>query len=122
MKIAVFASGNGTNFQAIIDKTKDGYIPATIALLVCDNRDAYAIKRADSAGIEVFILEPKGFKSREEYDKTVMKKLKEKNIELVVLAGFMRLMSGCFVKEYKEKILNIHPSLLPSKGYLRVSF
>lgn len=114
MNIAVFASGNGTNFQAIIDKVKDGYIPAEIALLVSDNKDAYAIQRAKNAGIETFILSPKGFKSREEYDKSIIEKLKKKDVGLVILAGFMRLMSPYFVREYKNKVLNIHPALLPS--------
>ncbi len=114
MNIAVFASGNGTNFQAIIDRVKDGYIPANIALLVTDNKDAYALERAGKAGIESFILSPKGFKTREEYDRAVVKKLKKKEIDLVVLAGFMRLISSYFVKEYKNRILNIHPALLPS--------
>lgn len=114
MNIAVFASGSGTNFQAIIEKVEDGYIPARIALLVSDNKDAYAIERAKRAGIETFISSPRGFKSREEYDKAIVKKLKEKKIHLVVLAGFMRLMSPYFVKEYKDRIMNIHPALLPS--------
>ena len=114
MNIAVFASGSGTNFQAIIDKVKDGYIPAEISLLVSDNKDAYAVKRAKDAGIEAFVLNPKEFKSREECDKAIVKKLKEKDIGLVVLAGFMRLISSYFVREYKNKILNIHPALLPS--------
>jgi len=114
VNIAVFASGNGTNFQAIIDKVKSGYISAKIALLVSDNEDAYAIRRAKSASIEVFLLSPKGFKSREEYDMALVKKLREKKIDLVLLAGFMRLMSPYFIKEYKNKVLNIHPALLPS--------
>jgi phosphoribosylglycinamide formyltransferase-1 len=114
MNIAVFASGKGTNFQALIDRVRDGYIPAKIALLVSDNKDAYAVARAAKAGIETFILSPKGFASREEYDKAIIKKLKEKDIGLVVLAGFMRLVSSCFVREYKNRILNIHPALLPS--------
>ena len=114
MNIAVLASGNGTNFQAIIDNVKSGYISAKIALFVSDNEDAYAIRRAESAGIKVFLLSPKGFKSREEYDRALVKKLRENKIDLVVLAGFMRLMSPYFVKEYKNKVLNIHPALLPS--------
>ena len=114
MNIAVFASGSGTNFQVLIDRVRDGYIPAKIALLVCDNKDARAIERAAKAGIETFILSPAGFKSREDYDSEIIKKLKDKNINLVVLAGFLRLVSGHFVKEYKNRILNIHPALLPS--------
>ncbi|MBL7068828.1 MAG: phosphoribosylglycinamide formyltransferase [Candidatus Omnitrophica bacterium] len=114
VNIAVFASGSGTNFQALIDRVKDGYIPARIALLVSDNKDAYAVERAQKAGIETFILSPKGFKSREAYDKEIIKKLKSKEVGLVALAGFMRLISGHFAKEYKNKILNIHPALLPA--------
>jgi phosphoribosylglycinamide formyltransferase-1 len=114
MNIAVFASGSGTNFQAIIDRVKDGYIPAEISLLVSDNKGAYAVKRAKDAGIETFVLNPKEFKTREECDKAIVKKLKEKEIGLVVLAGFMRLVSSYFVREYKNKIFNIHPALLPS--------
>ena len=114
MKIAVFVSGSGTNLQAIIEAVKDGLIKASIALIVSDKKDAYALERAKKSGIETFILSPKGFQSREDYDKEIIKRLKEKNIGLVVLAGFMRLLSSGFVREYKNKILNIHPSLLPA--------
>lgn len=114
MNIAVFASGSGTNFQAIIDNVKNGYINANISLLVSDNKDAYAIKRARESGVEAFILSPKDFKNREDYDKAIVKKLKGKNIGLVILAGYMRLVSPYFIKQYRNKILNIHPALLPS--------
>lgn len=113
MNIAVFVSGNGTNLQAMIDAISRGEIKARIALVVSDNKDAYALARAKKAGIEAFILSPKGFKSREDYDREIIKELKKRNIGLVVLAGFMRLISDYFVKEYKNKILNIHPALLP---------
>jgi len=114
MNIAVLCSGNGSNLQAIIDKVKSGYIPATIALVVSDNKDAFALTRARSAGIETLVLSAKTFKSREEFDKEVVRNLREKNVELVVLAGFMRLLSSYFIKEYKNRIMNIHPALLPS--------
>jgi len=113
MNIAVFVSGNGTNLQAVIDAVSRGVIKAKIALVVSNNKDAYALTRAKNAGIETFILSHKGFSSREDYDKEVIKELKKKKIDLVVLAGFMRLLSPLFVKKYKNKILNIHPSLLP---------
>jgi len=114
MNIAVLCSGSGTNLQAIIDSVKSGYIPAKIALVVSDNKDAYALTRAKNAGIETLVLNKKDFASREEFDKEIVKNLKKKNAELVVLAGFMRLLSPYFIKEYKNRIMNIHPALLPS--------
>lgn len=114
MNIAVLCSGSGTNLQAIIDSVKSGYIPAKIALVVSDNKDAYALTRAKSAGIETLVLNSKDFKTREEFDKEIIKNLKKRNVELVVLAGFMRLMSPYFIKEYKNRVINIHPALLPS--------
>lgn len=112
--IAVFCSGNGTNLQAIIDAVKSGYIKANLALVVCDNPDAHALERAKKAGIETFLLMKKNFKTREDYDREIMGKLEEKGIDLIVLAGFMRLLNSHFVNKYKNKILNIHPALLPS--------
>lgn len=114
MNIAVFCSGNGSNLQAIIDKVAEGYIPAKIALVVSDNETAFALKRAKKSGIETLVLDKKDFKTREEFDKEVIKNLKKKGVGLVVLAGFMRLLSPHFIKEYKNKIINIHPALLPS--------
>ena len=114
MNIAVFVSGNGTNLQAIIDEISQGKIKAKIALVVSDNKDAYALTRAKKAGIETFVLSPKGFKTREDYDKEVIKELERRNVGLVVLAGFMRLVSSYFIRQYKNKIFNIHPTLLPS--------
>ncbi len=114
MKIAVLCSGNGTNLQAIIDSVKSGYIPVEIALVVSDNRDAHALTRAKEAGIETFILAAKDYRSREDCDKEIVKRLKKKDIALVVLAGYMRLLSPYFIREYKDRIINIHPALLPS--------
>lgn len=112
--IAVFCSGNGTNLQAIINAVKRGFIKANLALMVCDTPEAYALVRAKKAGIEAFLLTKQGFKTRQDYDKEVIKKLERKRIDLVVLAGFMRLMSPYFVDKYRNRILNIHPALLPS--------
>ncbi|MDD5429066.1 MAG: phosphoribosylglycinamide formyltransferase [Candidatus Omnitrophica bacterium] len=114
MNIAVLCSGNGSNLQAIIDKTADGYIPAKIAVVVSDNKTAFALKRAEKAGIETLVLNPKDFASREAFDKEIIKDLRKRKIELVVLAGYMRLLSDHFIKEYGNRIMNIHPSLLPS--------
>ncbi len=114
MNIAVLCSGSGTNLQAIIDSVKSGYVPAKLAFVVSDNKNAFALTRAARAGIDTLILNPKDFKTREALDKEIIKNLKKKNVELVVLAGFMRLMSPYFIKEYKNRIMNIHPALLPS--------
>ena len=114
MNIAVLCSGRGTNLQAIIDKVKSGYIPAKIALVLSDKSDAFALTRAKKAGIETVVLNAKDYKTREDFDKEVIKNLKKRNVELVVMAGFMRLLSPHFIKEYKNRIINIHPAILPS--------
>ena len=114
MNIAILCSGSGTNLQAIIDKVKSGYIPAKIAFVLSDKPDAFALTRAKKAGIETVVLKSKDYKTREDFDKEVVKNLKKRNVELVVMAGFMRLLSPYFIKEYKDRIINIHPALLPS--------
>jgi len=114
MNIAVLCSGSGTNLQAIIDNVKSGHIPAKIALVLSDNKNAFALKRAKKAGIETLALNPEGYNAREDFDKELIKNLKKRNVELIVLAGFMRLLSPYFIKKYKNKIMNIHPALLPS--------
>ncbi|MDO8535852.1 MAG: phosphoribosylglycinamide formyltransferase [Candidatus Omnitrophota bacterium] len=114
INIAVLCSGNGTNLQAIIDSVKDGYLPAKIALVLSDEKKAFALERAKNAGIETIGLDKKDYKTREDFDREIVGYLKKKNIELVVLAGFMRLLSPYFIKEYKNRIINIHPALLPS--------
>ncbi|MBL7157986.1 MAG: phosphoribosylglycinamide formyltransferase [Candidatus Omnitrophica bacterium] len=113
MNIAVFVSGNGTNLQAIINAVKKGVIKAKIALVVSNKKDAYALTRAKNECIETFVLDHKKFSSREKYDKEIIKELEKRNINLITLAGFMRLLSPYFIKKYQGKIMNIHPSLLP---------
>lgn len=115
MNIAVFVSGNGSNLQALIDAAKKGELAnGRIVLVVSDKPGAYALERAKKAGIKTFVLEAKGFGSREEYDRRVMEELKASKIELIALAGFMRLLSDKFIDEYYGRILNVHPALLPS--------
>jgi len=114
VKIAVFVSGNGSNLQALMDAEDHGLIPeGKIVLVVSDKKDAYALKRAEERGIATFVLEKTGFSSREDYDKVILGRLREEGIDLVVLAGFMRILSSCFVHAYSDRILNIHPALLP---------
>lgn len=115
MNIAVFASGSGTNLQAIINAISDGRIRnSRIVLVVSDNENAYALVRARNAGIECFVLTPRGYKKREDYDREIIKELEKRDAELIILAGFMRLVSSLFVEKYKNRIMNIHPALLPS--------
>ena len=114
INIGVLASGRGTNLQAIIEAVKEGRIEGKIGIVISDNRDAFALKRAKQNNIETEYINFKSFKNREDYDKKIIECLKEKNVDLVVLAGYMRILSSYFIKMYKNKIMNIHPALLPS--------
>lgn len=113
-RFAVFVSGSGTNLQAIINAVKRGKIPAQIGLVVSDNKKAYALKRAQKANIKTLYVNPKSFPDRKKFDKEVLKHLKKERINFLVLAGFMRILSSVLLKSYPNKILNIHPALLPS--------
>ena len=114
MNIAVFCSGNGSNLQAIIDAQKKGHIKGELKVVVSDTRDCFALKRAKKAGIKTLIVESNNFKTKKEFEAVILKKLKEEKIDLIALAGYMKLLSVDFVNKYKNKILNIHPALLPS--------
>lgn len=114
MNIALFASGRGTNLQAIINAVEAGKIRAVISCVIGDRKDAFALERARRSGIEAIYINPKDFSSGEEFDKEAIKHLQRHKVELVVLAGFMRLLSSYFVDQYTNRILNIHPALLPS--------
>lgn len=113
-RIAVLLSGRGSNFEAIADAVADGRIPdAEIALVVSNRENAPGVEKARQRGLEAVVIPSKG-RQREEYDREVVTRLKEKKIDLVCLAGFMRLLSPYFVGEFRNRILNIHPALLPS--------
>ena len=114
MNIAVFASGKGTNLQAIIDAVSRGEIKAVISLVIGDRSNAKALDRAKKAGIKAVCINPRDFSSREEFDKQAISYLEKNDVGLVVLAGFMRLLSPYFVSRYRNRIMNIHPSLLPA--------
>jgi len=114
MNIAVFASGRGTNFSAIARAVKKGKIPANLSLLVCDNPKAAVIGKAKRAGVEVFLIQRSDFTSKRDFEDRIIQRLQEAGIDLIVLAGFMRMLSPEFVQRFKFKILNIHPALLPS--------
>lgn len=114
MNISVFVSGNGTNLQAIINAVRRGYIKAKIALVVSNNNEAYALERARRAGLETLAVDAKDFKSKEDFDKEIAENLKKRGVELVALAGYMRLLTPYFIKKYRNRILNVHPALLPA--------
>lgn len=114
MNIAVFASGRGTNFSAIIRATKLGKIKANLSLLVCDNPGAGAIGRAKRAGIKVAKVLREDFATKRDFEAKIIQHLEANKIDLIALAGFMRMLSPEFVNRYKNQILNIHPALLPS--------
>lgn len=114
LKFAVFASGHGSNLQAIIEAVQSGEIKAELALVFCDKRKAYALKRAKDAGIPTLVLLRKDYATPQSYERDIVIYLKEKNIDFIVLAGYMRIFTPFFVKQFPNQILNVHPSLLPS--------
>ena len=114
VNIAVLVSGGGTNLQALINAQKSGIITSgEIKLVVSSNKNAYALKRAENAGIKTAVCERKGF-SQKEFEDNILNALEKEKIEVIVLAGFMSILSADFVKRYPDKIINVHPSLIPS--------
>jgi len=114
VNIAVLVSGGGTNLQALIYAQKSGILTnGEIKLVVSSNKNAYALKRAENAGIKTAICERKGF-SQKEFEESILNALEKEKIEVIVLAGFMSILSADFVKRYPERIINVHPSLIPS--------
>ena len=112
--IAVLISGGGTNLQAIIDAIEAKRLDAVIKLVLSNKSEAHGLVRAKSHGIATAILDHKNYPSREDYDRAAVDLLRAHGVELVILAGFMRLLSPVFVKAYSNRIMNIHPALLPS--------
>ncbi len=112
--LGVLASGRGSNFQAIIDSIESGFLPAKIAVLITDNPKAYALERAKKHNIEALVLTPDNFTDKDSYYTHIAQQLKMRNVELVILAGFMRVVGKPLIDEYPNKIMNIHPALLPS--------
>lgn len=114
VNIAVLVSGGGTNLQALIYAQKSGILTnGEIKLVVSSNKNAYALKRAENAGIKTAICERKGF-SQKEFEESILNALEKEKIEVIVLAGFMSILSADFVKRYPDRIINVHPSLIPS--------
>lgn len=114
-KIAVFVSGGGTNFEALINAQENGKIPhGEIVLMVSSSKTAYALKRAENHGIKSVVCSKKELGSQESFEEEILKNLEENDIQLIVLAGFMSILSKEFTKKHENRIINIHPSLIPS--------
>lgn len=114
LKIGVLISGGGTNLQALIDNIEEGNIDGEISLIVSNREDAYGLERGRLAGIETMYLDPKKYDTPEEYDLKLIEEFKKREIDLIVLAGYLRILTKTFIGEFKGKIINIHPSLIPS--------
>lgn len=114
MKIGILISGRGSNMVALVDAVKSGRIPdSEVAVVISDKADADGVKKAREGGVETIVIERNG-RTREEHDAEILAELKKRNVELVCLAGYMRLLSYEFIKAFPDRIVNIHPSLLPA--------
>jgi phosphoribosylglycinamide formyltransferase-1 len=114
LKLAILASGRGSNFDAIYEAIIKNELNAEISILISDKENAAALDKARSRNIPVVHINPKNFDSREPYEEEIVKHLMQANVDLVILAGYMRLVGHVLLKAYKHKMLNIHPALLPS--------
>ena len=121
LKIAVLVSGSGTNLQAIIDRIEDGTVKnAAIQIVISNNPKAYALERARQHDIKAVCISPKQFESRDAFNHALLDEINRANIDLIVLAGFMVVVPAMIIEKYRNKIINIHPSLIPSfcgQGY-----
>ena len=113
LTLAVLLSGNGTNFQAIVDSIDNGKLKATIKIVISNNKDAFGLKRAENHNIKNLFLDHKDFEDRKSFDHKLIELIKKENVDFIILAGFMRILGSDFVKNFPNKIINIHPSLLP---------
>lgn len=113
-KIAIFASGSGSNFQAIIDAIQSGQLTAEVSMLVCDHPGAFVVERAERNSIQTFTFLAKNYSNKVDYEDAILKELKDRKVEFIVLAGYMRLIGPTLLREFEGRIVNIHPSLLPA--------
>ncbi len=121
LKVVVFVSGGGTNLKAILDAVEEGRITnACVSAVISNNKNAYALERAKKHGIDAICISPKEFETREEFNRAFLVRVKELAPDLIVLAGFLVVLPETLIREYQNRIINIHPSLIPSfcgKGY-----
>ena len=116
LSLAILLSGNGTNFQAIVDSIENGRLKAAIKIVISNNKDAFGLKRAKKHNIKNLCLDHKDFEDRKSYDQKLKEVIKQESVDFIILAGFMRILGSDFVKNFPNKIINIHPSLLPKFG------
>lgn len=114
LNIGVLVSGRGSNLQSIIDKIESGYLNCKIKVVISDKKEAKALKRAEGHGIENLFINPKKYSAKKNYEEKLIKILEKNKVELVVMAGFMRILSKFFINHFENRIMNIHPSLLPA--------
>lgn len=115
LRVAVMVSGGGTNLQAIIDAVQDGKITNTeLVAVISNNKNAYALERAKQAGIEGFVVSPKDYENREQFNQALVEKVDSLNVDLIVLAGYLVVIPPAMIDKYENRIINIHPSLIPS--------
>ncbi len=120
IRIGALASGGGTNLQAIIDRCADGSIDAEIALLICNNPGAGALQRAADAGVPALVIDHRDYAERSDFDRAIVDALKKAAVDLVVLAGFMRIVTETILDAFPSRVMNIHPALLPAFPGLHV--
>lgn len=113
-RVAIFASGSGTNFEALVTACEKKEISAEVVLLVCDKRKAYVLERAKNHGIDTFVFNASKYNSKEDYEKEIVSKLVEYKVDFICLAGYMKLCGKVLLEQYEGKIINIHPALLPA--------
>ncbi len=113
-RIAIFASGSGSNFEALATACLSGEVDAEVAVMVCDKPGAKVIERAERLGIHCFVLSPKECASKQEYEERILAELESLQVELICLAGYMRIITDTILTAYPDRIMNVHPSLLPA--------
>lgn len=120
LTVGVLISGSGSNLQALIDRMADGSIPARIGLVISNRADAFGLERARRAGIPAMVIDHKTFPDRERFEQAMIAALEQAGVGLVCLAGFMRVLTPCFIRAFQGRLLNIHPALLPAFPGLHV--